>query len=130
MLDASVVAKWFHSAGEPDLQHAETLREGYRRGELVVFAPSLLPLELLNVAAKRWGATRAQLVGMAQALTQLGFTYREPDLERVANWTDRGLTAYDSSYVALAEERGIVVVTADQRLLAVAGTFATALNAV
>jgi len=44
----------------------------------------------------------------------------EPELQSLASWVDRGLTAYDAVDVALAEERGLNLVTDDDELLAVA----------
>jgi predicted nucleic acid-binding protein len=41
-------------------------------------------------------------------------------MARIASWTARGLTAYDATYVALAEERGIGLVTNDRQILALA----------
>lgn len=44
----------------------------------------------------------------------------DPELSRIARWTARGLTAYDATYVALAEERGIRLVTGDPQVLTLA----------
>lgn len=46
----------------------------------------------------------------------------KPNLERVAHWAALGLTAYDACYVALAEERKTVMVTADAQILTVSGS--------
>jgi len=42
---------------------------------------------------------------------------REAPLARTASWTARGLTAHDTTYVALAEERGIRLVANARQIL-------------
>ena len=127
VLDASVVLKWFHSEGERHLDAARSLRAEFEAGELLVFAPPLLRLELVNVAGRRWGWAESALVELALALGELGFEFVEPELERVAIWTARGLTAYDAAYVAVAEEHALRLVTDDERIVDVAGELATGL---
>jgi predicted nucleic acid-binding protein len=127
VLDASVVLKWFHSEGERHLDAARSLRAEFEAGELLVFAPPLLRLELVNVAGRRWGWAESALVELALALGELGFEFVEPELERVAIWTARGLTAYDAAYVAIAEEHALRLVTDDERIVDVAGELATGL---
>ena len=80
VLDASVVLKWFHSEGEGHVDLARQLRKRFEDGELRVLAPQLLWLELLNVAARRWGWPQAELEQLAVTLEQLGFERLEPEL--------------------------------------------------
>jgi predicted nucleic acid-binding protein len=127
VLDASVVLKWFHSDGERHLEPARSLRSAFEAGELLVFAPPLLGLEILNVAGRRWHWIETDLVELALALNELGFELIEPELARVAYWTARGLTAYDAAYVAVAEVNKAPLVTDDDRIVAVADEVATAL---
>ncbi len=129
VLDASVVAKWFHPEGEAQLDLADRLREEYDRGQLLVIVPPLLPLEILNAAARRWRVSPSDLEALAREMTDLGFTVHPPALERVAHWAGRGLTAYDGCYVALAEERRTIVVTEDDAILRLAGALACSLQA-
>lgn len=120
VLDASVVLKWFVPTDEPGRAEARVLRDEYRVGRLVVVVPSLLFLELLNVAGRRWGWDEAALLGLAAGLEDLRFEVFEPGPSTVATWVARGLTAYDAAYVAVAEERGIRLVSDDRTVLAVA----------
>lgn len=120
VLDASVLLKWFVPTDERGRAEARVLRDEYRAGHLVVVVPSLLFLELLNVAGRRWGWDEAALLGLAAGLEDLLFEMAEPGLAAVATWVARGLTAHDAAYVAVAEERGIQLVSDDQTVLAVA----------
>jgi predicted nucleic acid-binding protein len=120
VLDASVVIKWFRSQGERHLDPARALRRSFEAGELVVFTPSLLGLEIVNVAGRRWRWNEAALVDLAAALDDLGFQLIEPDLIRVAQWAAHGLTAYDAAYVAVAEAVGTRLVTDDDLIVEIA----------
>ena len=86
-------------------------------------------IEVLNVAGRRWQLRADALERLAASLTSLSFLVRQPPLGSIARWTARGLTAYDACYVALAEERRTVVITADERILSVAGALAHSLAA-
>lgn len=128
VLDASVVLKWFHAEGERHLKAARSLRTRFEAGELRVLAPPLLWLELLNVAARRWGWTQDQLIQLAAALPNLGFDLIEPDLTEIARWTAQGLTAYDAAYVAVADQTGIELITDDTGIVAAAAKIAIPLG--
>jgi predicted nucleic acid-binding protein len=127
VLDASVVMKWFRADRERNLKPARSLRTAFEAGELVVFAPPLLRLEVVNVAGRRWRWSESALLELAGALDELGFELIEPELARVAYWTARGLTAYDAVYVAVAEADGTQLITDDNLIVTVAGEIATAL---
>jgi predicted nucleic acid-binding protein len=128
VLDASVILKWFRTEGERNVAEARSLRRTFTEGELVVFAPPLVRLELVDVAGRRWRWRERRLVALANALDELAFQLRDPELTRVARWTARGLTAYDAAYVALAEEEGIQLFTDDDVLATAAGEIATSLG--
>ena len=116
VLDASVVLKWF-VAGQRGSSEARRLRADYEAGRLSVVVPALLFLEIVNVAGRRWGWDEEALLDLAEALGDLSFEVGEPEWQLVATWVARGLTAYDAAYAALAEERGLALVTDDRRSL-------------
>lgn len=120
VLDASVVLKWFAGEGEAGFSQARTVRGQYEAGDLLVVVPSLMFLEVVNIAGRRWLWDEPQLLELAGALDDLGFDIAEPKLRSVAAWTAHGLSTYDSAYVALAEERGLQLLTDDQQILDVA----------
>jgi predicted nucleic acid-binding protein len=119
VLDASVVLKWFVAEQRGSFE-ARTLRNDYNAGRLSVVVPALLFLELLNVAGRRWRWEEEPLLQFAEALSDLSFEVGEPELQLVASWVARGLTAYDAAYVALAEERGLALVTDDETIIELA----------
>ena len=127
VLDASVVLKWFRGAGERHVDEARAIRARYEEGDLVVWAPPLLQLELLNVAGGRWELGEDTLVALAGALDDLGFELLEPPLESVARWIARGLTAYDAAYLAVAEAASVELLTDDDRVLSLAPGIARSL---
>jgi predicted nucleic acid-binding protein len=119
VLDASVVFKWFR----PQQRHgpeAKRVRDDYAAGRLAISVPSLLFLELLNAAARRWSWPSPAVEQLAIDLTRFAFTVTEPAIDRVAQWTGRGLTAYDAAYVALADELGASMISDDERVLEIA----------
>ncbi len=128
VLDASVVLKWFRSDGESHIDAARGLRSQFEAGALKVLAPPLLWLELLNVAARRWGFTQPQLEQLAVTLGSLGFEMLEPELSGVARWAATGLTAYDAAYVAVAEQAGAKLITDDAQILLLVPSQAIALS--
>jgi predicted nucleic acid-binding protein len=128
VLDASVLVKWFHSEGEEHVEQARALRAQFEAGDLRIVAPTLLWLEIVNVAARRWGWSEAKLERLARSLSTLGFDLIEPDLAAVARWAARGLTAYDAAYVAVAEQAGAMLITDDDQMLRIAPQLTTALG--
>ena len=120
VVDASVVIKWWRTDGETDLEEARELRAAFEIGELSVIVPRLLFVEILNAFGRRWGWPEQALHDLARALDASRFDVDEPDLESIARWVARGLTAYDASYVAVAETRGVDLVTADEAILSAA----------
>lgn len=117
VLDASVVLKWFADEGDAGFPEARNVRGRYEAGGLLVAVPSLMFLEVIHIAGRRWAWGEPQLIDLAGALDDLGFDVAEPELPSVAAWTAHGLTAYDSAYVALAEARGVPLLTDDQQVL-------------
>ena len=119
VLDASVVVKWcVHEDG--GTAEALALRAALDRGDVEVVVPHLLFAEILNATGRRQRWSAEALDVLADTLDGMPFRVQDPALSRVARWVAAGLTAYDASYVALAEETGRRVVTTDTQMLDVA----------
>lgn len=120
VLDASVVLEWFAAPRGDSRVGSQRLRLEFEAGDLEVIAPTLIHLEILNVAGRRWGWGADALLELAEALEDLSFDLVEPELSAVARWVAGGLTAYDAAYVAVAEAAAAPLVTSDQTVLGLA----------
>lgn len=128
VLDASVVLKWFRTEGERHSNEARALRADFEAGRAFAFVPGLLFTEIINVAGRRWRLEADRLEELAATLPNLGFEVVDTDLRRVARWTASGLTAYDATYVAVAEQTGAVLVTDDEEIARAAPQLTTSLG--
>ena len=117
VLDASVLGRWIF---QPKEAVGGALRAEFEAGELTIAVPALVFLELLNVAGRqlRWAVD--ELTELTDRIQRSGFDVLEPDLARVATWVARGLTAYDASYVALAEQLEVPLTTGNRLILELA----------
>lgn len=121
VVDASVLSKWFIEHKEPDRDQALALKDLHVAGRSTIYIPELAFLEVLN--AIRFGAkTKEEHGGRAVAgLSDLNLEVRPADfnLLRKANaiaWAYE-ITVYDALYVALAEQLGYPLITADEAML-------------
>lgn len=128
VLDASIIAKWFHSEGENHLKPARALRQEFEAGELTVYAPTLLGIEIINIAGRRWKWTEEALLTLAITFESLDFIWTEPDLSSLAPWIAKGLSTYDACYAAVSESEVATLITDDRRLLEVASEIAVSLE--
>lgn len=115
--DASVAIRWMF-----DLDRSDRAEELLQSGERLI-APDLVLAEITNAAWKlaAFGGVAADTVGLRVSAVSKEFEEFIPshDLK------DRALAialelrhpAYDCFYVALAEQRGCQLVTADDRLI-------------
>ncbi|MDZ4165860.1 MAG: type II toxin-antitoxin system VapC family toxin [Smithellaceae bacterium] len=121
VVDASAILKWYLLDEEHGAQ-AMALLEQCTAGELEILAPSLLTYELMNglVIAGR----RARLDQNTISLSFRGFMNLGIRFYECSFFADKmlqycllyGSSAYDSSYLALAEQEGVDLITADEKL--------------
>lgn len=115
VVDASAVLMLLADQGDGGREIAEQLRDAQ------LFAPQLLPFEVWNVL-RRWRAsgrmTPAEADERREAFAMLPIELWPTGAIAEVAWAHTGkLSAYDASYVALAEALGAKLVTVDQRLL-------------
>lgn len=123
VLDTSVAAAWFF---EDDPAHAASLavREDLKDRADSYIVPWLFYAELIHVLARKSGGRRAFVRAAVQLIIRLGLRTlgsSEPVMIRAASWACKGLSGYDATFVALAEDLGARWVTADARAARKAG---------
>ncbi len=116
VVDASVLTKWFME--EEDRDRAVGLRDLHTSGRSILFVSELTFLEILN--ALRYGPKAKEEDGAEalHVLENLHLQVKPTDFEllRKANaiaWAYK-ITIYDALYVALAEQVGYPLITADE----------------
>ncbi|MHB0878181.1 MAG: type II toxin-antitoxin system VapC family toxin [Anaerolineae bacterium] len=119
--DTSVLIKWFRQEEVLALQ-ALLLRSEYLSGAVALVVPTLLAYELANVLALKADIPDDRVEQAVADLYDMELQWVEPSLQSVSCACrlarEHGLTVYDATFVALAESRAAVFLTADGRLAA------------
>jgi predicted nucleic acid-binding protein len=118
VVDASVIVKWFLYHQEAGRDRALALRDLHISGRSTIYIPELALLEVLN--AIRFSSKADEEDGETALETlqdlNLGTKEADSDLLRKTNaiaWAYK-ITIYDALYVALAEQVGYPLITADE----------------
>lgn len=117
VLDASVLVKWFLFEQEADRDRALALRDLHITGRSIIIVPQLAFLEVLNAIRFSPKAREEDSETALGSLQDLHLEVRFPDFDvmRKSNaiaWAYK-ITIYDALYVALAEQVGYPLITAD-----------------
>ena len=119
VIDASVAAKWFLE--EEFSTQARQIRDDYAADLAEVYAPSLLPYEVLNALRFSKVFSLKELKQIAEILDGFSLSlcsFEGPLSLRAIEIADSAdLSVYDASYCALAKELGFPLYTADEKLL-------------
>ena len=125
VVDTSALIRLFIPDG-PLPEGFEDFLRGVERGQNTAIAPELLMAESANVLNKKRKSNQLTAAESDQLLIRIIelpvrlFPHR-PLIPRAFELAmDRNLSVYDTLYLALAEEQGAVLFTADQRLKKIA----------
>jgi len=121
VIDASVVLKWYLTDEELGVKAISLLGE-YVSNELDILAPSLLEYEIMNglmIAQKRGRIKEEKILSAIEGFENLGINLRSlshlyPQVILFCKTYNRSV--YDASYMALALDEGISLITADEGL--------------
>lgn len=121
VIDASVALKWFLQ-DEKYGDRAMGLLDRSIRGELDLVAPSLMVYEIINalvIAQRKGRIDEERVLASISGFIDLGITFVDViGLEaRVLHFCRvYDCTAYEASYLAVAEQGSLVLITGDERL--------------
>jgi predicted nucleic acid-binding protein len=114
VVDSSVTVKWINQEEEKLLEQADKLLMDVRSGSVSLLAPELSKYEIGNALLRK-------NLELEQAYVSLGTIYQlpitfVPESEELSRKTykiasEYGVTYYDASFIALAEQQGAVLVT-------------------
>jgi predicted nucleic acid-binding protein len=118
VVDASVIVKWFLHHQEADRDRALALRDLHIAGRSTIHIPRLALLEVLNAIRFSPKADEEDGETALETLQDLNLETKSADVNllRKANaigWAYK-ITIYDGLYVALAEQVGYPLITADE----------------
>jgi len=121
VVDASVIVKWFLHHQEADRARALALRDLHTSGRSKIHIPRLALLEVLNAIRFSPKAEEEDGETALETLQDLNLETKaaEVNLLRKANaiaWAYK-ITIYDALYVALAEQVGFPLITADEKMI-------------
>ncbi len=121
VVDASVVLKWFHAAGEGAVAPARAIVEAFARRQIDLVVLDLTIYEIGDVLVRSVGAGPKAIAAVLDALTEIcqPVTLSGPERTTAARLaSERGLTFHAAAYAAVAQERGGRLATVDRALLA------------
>jgi predicted nucleic acid-binding protein len=121
VLDASVIVKWFLHHQETDRDKALALRDMHVVGRTKIHIPRLALLEVLNAIRFNPKADEEDGDIAIETLQGLQLEINAGDINvlRKTNaiaWAYK-ITIYDALYVALAEQIGYPLITADEKMM-------------
>lgn len=121
LVDTSVLIKWFHAPGEPELVEARLLRAAHLRGDVEAHILDLALYEVGNILARalRWDPTDvADQLDDLVTLVGTPFVSASEWLRRAAELSSlHDLTFYDAAWAAAAQSMDIALVSADRQLI-------------
>jgi predicted nucleic acid-binding protein len=119
--DTNVALKWFHAAGEQEVEPARALLSRHRDRHLVLHVLDLTAYELGNALLRGHASLDGERVAVVlEALAELcpAITPSPQDLREACRLaTEHDLTFYDAAYAATAQRRDAQLATLDDRLL-------------
>jgi len=118
--DASVIIKWFIRLEESDRKQALAIKKQMLDGKFILAVPDLLFYEVINILTIKQKIKKTNLYQMIKFIFKYPFKIVWPSENLLSSASKLAqiynLTIYDAVYLALAQELGCPLVTADRKL--------------
>jgi predicted nucleic acid-binding protein len=121
IVDASVVAKWY-LPDEILKDTAQNILDDYAQAKINIAMPQLTLIELINTLIMSYRRNRANKIivdNSVNSFLSLGINLKETNhlSTNILNYCYKyNCTAYDATYLALAESLNCKLITADKKL--------------
>jgi predicted nucleic acid-binding protein len=118
-IDTSVVVKWLLKENEAEVGPSLELLRLLKNGEIALFAPHFLLVELTNILFCKRKVTDKDIRAFVQKVAESGINFiGGPRTEEILDLVlKEKITAYDAIFLGLAKEREIKLISADKKLL-------------
>lgn len=121
VVDTSVYVRWF--IDQVGFEHAREVRDAFLAGDVELISPDLARVEMANVLRKRGllenHLARDEYLAAVRTLDDLGVELVVQDvdgIERAGHLAaDHMVNVYDATFVELAVQRGLPLLTGDAR---------------
>lgn len=119
MVDSSVIVKWLNQENEDHLDQADRLLQRAVQGDIELLAPELAKYEVGNVLllGKKIHPEKATVLFDILSMLPVTFISLQPDMAPLSFSlaASLGITYYDAVFLALAQEFGATLVTANTK---------------
>lgn len=120
VIDASVAMKWFSHVNEENIDDALKLQKLHLKRKCLLIAPDLLVYEIVNALRYNPNLKENDIQLALSSLLKMDIELVKPDQvlikEAVKLACAKDITIYDSCYIALALNRGCLLITAARKL--------------
>ncbi|MBI3384607.1 type II toxin-antitoxin system VapC family toxin [Candidatus Gottesmanbacteria bacterium] len=120
VIDTSVVLKWISGKKESDIKESLELYQLLKEGEVAIFAPSFLLVELLNILYWKRIFTHEEIISFIARVSESGINFVDllkNDTEEILHVVLKyGVTAYDAIFLYVARTSDCKLVSADRKL--------------
>ena len=119
VIDANIVLEWLDPQESTQRKNAFYLYELLKKGEIVIYAPVFLLVEVANILFWKKKMAVKDILTFIDRVKNSGvnFVVGSDAIEDIINLMDKyQITSYDAQYVYLAEKMNLKLATFDEKL--------------